>query len=196
MVGVSLGTLFGLAGLGYTVIINASQLINFALGDLAVLGVAICWFCLTVLHMPLALAVLLGVLGPGLYALLIQKAIVTPLVKHGAAFFTVILGTMAMGTISSGSVGIYTRFWWMSIDHFFGVEPLRIKGFFIDTQAGLIIGATLVLVVAYWVFLNKTRWGAALRATGFNRDAATLMGIRTSRMVGLAFVMGGLIARL
>ncbi len=194
VVGVSLGTLFGLAGLGYTIIINASQLVNFALGDLAVFGVALCWFSLTVLHLPLAVAAPLGVVGAGLYALLIQKAIVAPLVKRKAAFFTVILGTMAMGTISSGGVGIYTRFWWMNIDHFFGVEPLRVKGFYIDTQAALIISATVILVVAYWFFLNKTRWGAALRATGFNRDAATLMGIRTSRMVGLAFLMGGVVA--
>ncbi len=194
VVGISLGTLFGLAGLGYTVVINASQLINFALGDLAVLGVGICWFSLTVAHMPLVVTVLLGIAGAGLYALLIQKAIVDPLVQRGAAFFTVILGTMAMGTISSGSVGVYTRFWWMRIDHFFGVEPIRIKGIFIDTQAGLIICTTVVLVVAYWVFLNKTRWGVALRATGFNRDAALLAGIRTSRMVGLAFIMGGVIS--
>jgi branched-chain amino acid transport system permease protein len=75
IVGISLGSLFGLAGLGYTVIINASQLVNFALGDLAMLGVAVCWFSMTVLGLPLGLAFPLGVAGAGLYAFLVQKSI-------------------------------------------------------------------------------------------------------------------------
>lgn len=194
IVGVSLGSLYGLAGLSYTVIINASQLVNFALGDLAMLGVAVCWFCMSVLGLPLSLAFPLGVIATGIYSYLVQTAMVEPLVRRGSAFFTVILGTMAMGTIAAGSVGIYTRFWWMNIDHFFGLEPWRVKTLYIDTQAALIIGATIVLVIGYWLFLNKTRFGTALRATGFNRDASILLGIQTSRMVALAFVIGGVIA--
>lgn len=196
IVGISLGSLFGLAGLGYTVIINASQLVNFALGDLAMLGVAVCWFSKTALGLPLGLAIPLGVIGAGLYALLIQKSIVDPLVRRGAAFFTVILGTMAMGSIAAGGVGIYTGFWWMNIDHFISLEPWRFKNVFIDTQAVIIIASTVILVIGYWFCLNKTRWGTALRATGFNRDASTLMGIQTSRMVAVAFLMGGVIASL
>ena len=75
IVGISLGSLFGLAGLGYTVIINASQLINFALGDLAMLGVAVCWFSMTVLKLPLGLGLPFGVIAAALYAMLIQKSI-------------------------------------------------------------------------------------------------------------------------
>jgi branched-chain amino acid transport system permease protein len=194
IVGVSLGSLFGLAGLGFTIIINASQLINFALGDLAVLGVAITWVSTTALGLPLVVGILLGLLGVGLYSFLIQKAIVNPLLNRGAPFFTVLLGTMAMGIIASGSVGIYTRFWWMNIDHFISLEPWRIKSIYIDTQAAIIIAATVILVIGYWFLLNKTLWGTALRATGFNRDACALMGIQASRMVSAAFVLGGVIA--
>ena len=196
IVGISLGSLFGLAGLGYTVIINASQLINFALGDLAMIGVAVCWFSMTVLKLPLGLALPLGVIAAALYAMLIQKSIVDPLMRRGAALFPMLLGTMALGIIAEGAVGIYTRFWWMNIDHFISLEPWRIENIFIDTQAVIIISATVILVIGYWFFLNKTRWGTALRATGFNRDASTLLGIQTSRMVALAFVVGGVIASL
>jgi branched-chain amino acid transport system permease protein len=103
------------------------------------------------------------------------------------------LGTMAMGIIAAGGVGVYTRFWYMPINPFLGSEPWRIKGFSVDSQAILILIATVMLVVGYWFFLNRTRWGTALRATGFNREVSTLMGIRTSRMVGLAFVASGVI---
>jgi branched-chain amino acid transport system permease protein len=196
IVGISIGSLFGLAGLGYTVIINASQLINFALGDLAMLGVAVCWFSMTVLKLPLGWALPLGVIVAALYAILIQKSIVDPLMRRGAALFSMLLGTMALGIIAEGAVGIYTGFWWMSIDHFISLEPWRIGNIFIDTQAAIIISATVVLVIGYWFFLNKTRWGTALRATGFNRDASILLGIQTSKMVAMAFVVGGVIASL
>ena len=101
---------------------------------------------------------------------------------------------MAVGTIVAGGVGIYTGFYWMQIKYFFGTEPWRVKGLSIDTQGALIIVTTLMLVIAYWFLLNKTRLGTALRATGFNREVSTLMGIQTSRMVRLSFVISGVIA--
>jgi branched-chain amino acid transport system permease protein len=193
IVGVSLGSLFGLAGLSFTIIVNASQLVNFAQGEFAMLGVAVCWFFMSALGFPLWVAFPLGVVGGGLFGFLTHKAIVTPLLQRGARPFSVILGTMAMGTIAAGSVGIYTGFWWMQIPHFLGSEPWRIKSVYIDTQGALIIIATVMLVISYWFFLNKTRWGTALRATGFNREVSTLMGIQTTRMIGLAFVTSGVI---
>jgi len=64
----------------------------------------------------------------------------------------------------------------------------------VDSQGALIVLTTLALVIAYWLLLNKTRTGAALRATGFNREVSTLLGIQTSRMVCLSFVISSVIA--
>jgi len=194
IVGVSLGSLFGLVGLAYTVIINASQLVNFGQGDFAMFGVAVCWFAMSVLGLPLWLAFPIGVVGGALIGLLTEKTIVTPLLRREAHPFYPILGTMAVGTIAAGVVGIYTGFYWMRVDLFLGVEPWRIGKVPVNTQGALIMGATVVLVVAYWFLLNKTLLGAALRATGFNREVSTLLGIQTSQMVRLSFVISGVIA--
>jgi branched-chain amino acid transport system permease protein len=194
VVGVSLGSLFGLVGLAFTVIVNASQLLNFAQGDFAMIGVAVCWFFMSIVGLPLWLSFPLGVIAGGLFGLLTEKVIVTPLLRRGASQFPVMLGTMAMGIIAAGTVGVFTDFWWMEIRHFLGTDPWRVKEFFIDTQGALIIIATVVLVIGYWCLLNKTRLGIALRATGFNREVSMLLGIQTSRMVGLSFVISGVIA--
>lgn len=194
LVGLSLGSLFGLVGVAYTVIINASQLVNFGQGDFAMLGVAVCWFLMSVLGWPLWLAFPIAVVVGGLLGIITEKVMVTPLLKREVHPFYPILGTMAIGTIVAGGVGIYTGFYWMQIKYFFGTEPWKVRGLSIDTQGVLIIIATVMLVIAYWFLLNKTRLGAALRATGFNRDVSTLMGIQTSRMVGLSFVISGVIA--
>jgi branched-chain amino acid transport system permease protein len=194
IVGLSLGSLFGLAGLAYTVIINASQLVNFGQGDFAMLGVAVCWFFMTALGWPLWLAFPVAVIAGGLLGIAAEKAIVTPLLRKEVHPFYPILGTMATGTIVAGGVGIYTGFYWMQIKYFLGTEPWKVKGLSIDTQGAIIIITTVILVIAYWFLLNKTRLGTALRATGFNREVSTLMGIQTSRMVRLSFVISGVIA--
>jgi branched-chain amino acid transport system permease protein len=105
-----------------------------------------------------------------------------------------ILGTMAMGIVAAGGVGVYTKFWWMKINPFLGFEPWRIIGLSIDHQGVLIIIATVLLVIGYWFLLNKTRLGLALRATGFNREVSIILGVQTSKMVGLSFLISGVIA--
>lgn len=194
VVGISLGSLYGLVGLGFTVIINASQLVNFAQGDFAMLGVAVCWFCINALGLPLWLAFPLAVMSGGLYGLLTDKAIVSPLLKRDAPPFSMILGTMAMGTIAAGAVGIYTGFWWMPIEHFMGSESLVLMGLSFDTQGAIIIFVTIMLVIGYWLLLNKTRLGTALRATGYNREVSILLGIQTSKMVAFSFILAGTIS--
>jgi branched-chain amino acid transport system permease protein len=194
VVGVSLGSLFGLVGVGFTVIINATQLVNFGQGDFAMFGVAVCWILMSVLNIPLWLAFPLAVVAGGLFGLLTDKVIVTPLIRRGAAPFAPILGTMAMGMIAAGVVGAYTGFYWMPINHFVSLDPWVIAGINVDTQGGLIIVATILIVVGYWFFLNKTLTGAALRANGFNKEVATLLGIQTSKMVALSFAISGIIS--
>jgi branched-chain amino acid transport system permease protein len=194
VVGVSLGSLFGLVGVAFTVIINATQLVNFGQGDFAMFSVAVCWALISLLGLPLWIAFPLAVVAGGLLGYATDKAIVTPLIKKGADPLSPILGTMAMGMIAAGVVGAYTGFYWMPIEHFISLDPWIIWGIHVDTQGGLIIIATILIVIGYWLLLNKTLMGAALRATGFNREVAVLLGVRTSRMASLSFVISGVIA--
>ena len=194
IVGLSLGSLFGLVGVAFTVIINSSQLVNFGQGDFAMLGVAIAWFFMSVFGWPLWLAFPVAVIGGALFGILTERTIVTPLLEREVHPFYPILGTMAMGIIAAGAVGVYTGFYWMQIGYFISLDPWRVAGIPFDTQGVLIIVVTVMLVIGYWFLLNKTRLGTALRATGFHREVSTLMGIQTARMVLLSFVISGVIA--
>ena len=195
IVGLSLGSLFGLVGVAYTVIINASQLVNFGQGDYAMLGVAVCWFFVSILGLPLWAAFFIAIAAGGLLGIVTNYAIVSPLLKKSEIHeFYPILGTMAVGTIAAGGVGVYTKYYWMPIERFLGQEPWKFGYVYMDTQGIIIIISTVILVIGYWLLLNKTNVGTAFRATGFNREVSQLMGIRTSRMVGLSFVISGVIA--
>lgn len=194
IVGLSLGSLFGLVGLAYTVIINATQLVNFGQGDFAMVGVAVCWALLIKLGLPLWVAFPLAIAAGAMMGLITNAVIVTPLLKRDVHPFYPILGTMSVGTIAAGLVGILTGFYWMPIGHFFGNKPWKIGGVPMDSQGVLIIMATVGIVTAYWYMLHKTRLGMALRATGFNREVSLLAGIQVSRMASLSFVVSGMIA--
>lgn len=194
IVGLSLGSLFGLVGLAYTVIINATQLVNFGQGDFAMVGVAVCWALISKLGLPLWVSFPLAILAGGAMGFITNAAIVTPLLKKDVHPFYPVLGTMSVGTVAAGAVGVFTGFYWMPIEHFFGNEPLKISGVPMDTQGVLIIGTTVAIVTSYWYLLHKTRLGLALRATGFNREVSLLAGIRVGKMASLSFVISGMIA--
>jgi branched-chain amino acid transport system permease protein len=194
IVGLSLGSLFGLVGLAYTVIINATQLVNFGQGDFAMVAVAACWALMTKTGLPLWAAFPLAIVAGGAMGFITNAAIVTPLLKRDVHPFYPILGTMSVGTIAAGAVGVFTGFYWMPIDHFFGNEPWKIGGVPMDSQGVLIIVTTVAIVTAYWYLLHKTRLGLALRATGFNREVSLLAGIQVGKMASLSFVISGMIA--
>jgi len=194
IVGLSLGSLFGLVGLAYTVIINATQLVNFGQGDFAMVGVAVCWAFMAKMGLPLWVAFPLAILAGALMGAITNVVMITPLLKRDVAPFYPILGTMSIGTIAAGTVGVLTSFYWMPIGHFFGADPISVGGVKMDSQGVIIIVSTVILVTVYWMFLNKTRLGMGLRATGFRRDAARLAGVQVDKMAGLSFVLSGVIA--
>lgn len=194
IVGLSLGSLFGLIGLAYTVIINATQLVNFGQGDFSMIGVAVCWALISKAGLPLWVAFPLAIVAGGVVGFITNAIIVTPLLKKDVHPFYPILGTMSVGTILAGSVGVLTGFYWMPIEHFMGNEPIKLGAIPLDTQGVLIILTTVVIVTVYWYLLHKTRLGLALRATGFNREVSLLAGIQVNKMASLSFVLSGMIA--
>jgi branched-chain amino acid transport system permease protein len=136
----------------------------------------------------------LAIVAGGVVGFITNAIIVTPLLKKDVHPFYPILGTMSVGTILAGSVGVLTGFYWMPIEHFMGNEPLRLGAIPLDTQGVLIIVTTVVIVTVYWYLLHKTRLGLALRATGFNREVSLLAGIQVSKMASLSFILSGMIA--
>lgn len=195
IVGLSLGSLFGLIGLGFTVIINSTQLVNFAQADFAVVGVFACWFALNFLKLPLSFGIIFAVLSGILIGILTERAIVTPLLRKGTGgVFAPILGTMSVGMIAAGAIGVFTDFFWMGIPHFISTEPWKVGNIYIESQGALIIVVTVLLVILYWLMLNRTFIGTALRASGYNRETSILLGIQPSKMVGLSFIISGAIS--
>jgi branched-chain amino acid transport system permease protein len=179
MSGIAMGCTYGLVALAFTAIFNASKVINFANGDLAVAGAfAASLFVFSgKVHPAIGfLVVLLVPIAAGLFICQLTE----PSVRKQAPVITSILVTMGGGLIVAGLIGVYTGFSYFHTRFVFGIAPIFGKAR-VPPQYAAIVVATGVLAFGYWWLLNKTYIGLGLRALGINPDMAKLVGINTRR---------------
>jgi branched-chain amino acid transport system permease protein len=187
--GVGVGLIYGLVGIGFCVIYNASGIVNFAQGVFVMLGGMICHTLLTKLSLPLPLAALLTIPLVALAGMLIEFAIVRPMWHRGATLFAIILATLAaqimIERITILTLGDQPR----SLPEFTTGGPLKLGAVAVNYQFFWILGCGALMVVLLWLFFTKTRTGRALRACSQNREAAALLGIPVSRMLLVSFAL-------
>lgn len=191
--GVTVGAIYAAIALGFTLIYNASGVVNFAQGEFVVIG-GMTAAALIGAGVPVwiaaPLAVIAGMLvGVALYRLAIRPAREAPLVSLiiitiGASIFL----RGAMQAVFDKQIHRY--------DGFSGDAPLRVGGATILPQSLWIIGGSIAIFAFLAWFLNRTRAGRGIRATASNRMAAALVGINTGRAMNLSFALSAAIGAL
>jgi branched-chain amino acid transport system permease protein len=187
--GVGVGLIYGLVGIGFCVIYNASGIVNFAQGVFVMLGGMVCEVLLTQLGIPLIFAVALTIPLVAVSGIVMELAIVRPMMHRGATLFAVILATLAaqimIERITLLTFGDRPR----TYQEFTTGGPLKIGDLAIGYQLFWILGCGALLVLLLWLFFTRTRTGRALRACSQNREAAQLLGIPVARMMLIAFAL-------
>ncbi len=187
--GVGAGLIYGLVGIGFCVIYNASGIVNFAQGVFVMLGGMVCQALLSRFGLPVWLAALLTIPIVAVLGTAIDVLIVRPMWDRGAALFAIILATLATQTalerITLLVLGDQPR----SFDAFTAGGPLKLGQIAISYQLFWILGCGLLLVGALALFFSRTTAGRALRACSQNREAAALLGIPVGRMLMLSFAL-------
>ncbi|WP_460450824.1 branched-chain amino acid ABC transporter permease [Alsobacter sp. SYSU BS001988] len=187
--GVGVGLIYGLVGIGFCVIYNASGIVNFAQGVFVMLGGMVCHALLTRLGLPLALAAILTVPIVAGVGMLIETLVVRPMWNRGATMFAIILATLAtqimIERITILTLGDQPR----SIPSFTPGGPLKLGDVAVGYQLFWILGCGALMVGLLWLFFTRTRTGRALRACSQNREAAALLGIPVSRMLLVSFAL-------
>jgi len=187
------GALYGLVGLAFLAIYNASRLLNFSQGEFLMLGGIGCWLTVKVWMLPIPLAFIIVVGGVALVGVVIQM-LATPLINRHMPMFTIAILTMGCSQVIQGIVGPATSFQFEHVRPFFGATLVRIFGHVMLPEQVLIIVATVLLAVTYGIFLRMTWLGRGLRAIGVDREMAGLVGIRAGVMSVVAFIISASIA--
>jgi branched-chain amino acid transport system permease protein len=187
--GLSVGCIYGLIGIGFCVIYNASGIVNFAQGAFVMLGGIVTFALLTSFGMPMIVAGALATVAVAILGVVIERLVVRPLWDRNATMFVIILATLAAQIVIERATLIAVGDQPKSIPIFTDLPPIRIAGVAIGYQILWIIGTSLLLIALLALFFQKTLVGRAMRACSVNREAAALQGIPVSRMLALSFAL-------
>jgi branched-chain amino acid transport system permease protein len=188
--GLTVGAVYALVALGFTLIYVASDVVNFAQGEFVMLG-GMGTVSLTALGLPLPLAAVLAVVATTLVGLALHRLAIEP--ARGASAVTLIIITIGASIFLRGLAQVVFDRQLHRLPAFFGDRPVAVLGATILPQSFWVIGGGVVIVVLLWAFLERTLTGKAVLATAGNRLAARLVGIDTGRIVGLSFAVSAAI---
>ncbi len=184
--GITVGATYALAALGFTLIYNASNVINFAQGEFIMLGGMLAVY-FSQAGLPLPVALVLAIVVPAIVGVVVEKLAIEPV--KGAESVTLIIITIGASLVIRGLVQVWLGKNTFSLPAFSGDVPLHFLGATLMPQSLWVLGVTAVVVLALWYFFNHTLHGKAMLATSHNRVAAELVGINTNWVLFLSFAM-------
>ena len=187
--GVAVGCIYGLIGIGFCVIYNASGIVNFAQGAFVMMGGMITFSAFNTLGLPLWLAAAIAIVATAASGVVIERIVVRPLWDRNATMFVMILATLAAEIVIDRLALIVAGDQPKTLPPFTDLPPMRLGGIAISYQFLWIVGLSLLLIVLLGQFFKRTKTGKAMRACAFNREAASLQGINVSRMLSLSLRM-------
>ncbi len=206
--GLTLGSVYALIALGYSLVYGILKLLNFAHGDVFMVGAFIGFGALQLLggatdpvfsiYLVLPLVVVAAMAGCAVLGVTIERFAyrplrdaprIAPLISAlGVSFFLVYSMQLMFGT----EFRDYDAFSMANGDLFFkGIDIGNVK---VPLIRIIIIVSAFALMVVLWLLVTRTRIGKAMRATSYDRDAAAMMGIDIDRVIVFAFVLAGALA--
>lgn len=184
--GVTVGAIYALVGLGFSVIYNASNVINFAQGEFVMIG-GMATVSFMAAGVPMPIAILLAVLAATFVGFLLEKLAIEP--ARNSSVVGLIIITIGASIFLRGTAQLIWDQNYHNLPAFSGNEPILVGGAALQPQSLWVLGGAGVIVVLLWGFFNRTRLGKAMLATSFNPMAAELVGINTKRMLQISFAL-------
>jgi branched-chain amino acid transport system permease protein len=185
--GITVGGIYGLVALGFNIIYNATDVINFAQGEFVMLGAMIMVLLNSTLHIPLALAFFLSILIVTAIGVIFERLAINPV--RNASVMTLIIITIGASILLRGIALIAWKDESIPVPPFSSGEPVFILGASITLQRFWVLGVAIITVLAVHFFYKYTYIGKAMRATAINRTAASLMGVNVRFMVMCSFAL-------
>ncbi|MGV2977484.1 branched-chain amino acid ABC transporter permease [Roseibium alexandrii] len=191
--GLTVGAVYALVALGFTIIYNASDVVNFAQGEFVMLGGMITVFAFDA-GLPLPLAALLAIVATAAIGVALNKFAIEP--ARGAPVVSLIIITIGASILIRGATQVLFDKQLHRLPAFSGDDPIHLLGATLLPQSLWVIGGAFVIFIALWLFFTRTLLGKAVLATANNRLAAQLVGINTGFVMTLSFALSAAIGAL
>lgn len=184
--GVTVGSTYALVGLGFAIIYNASDVVNFSQGEFVMIG-AMSAISLLGVGVPYIPALFAAVAIAVCVGMLLQKFAIQP--AKGASVVTMIIITIGASIFLRGVALLVWGKSFHALPPFTGEAPIRVAGATILPQSLWVMGVTVVLVLLVRYFFTRTELGKAVLACSYNKTAAHLVGINVNLMLLMAFAI-------
>lgn len=191
--GLSLGAIYALIALGYTMVYGIVMLINFAHGDIMMVGAYVSFFSISIFKTNILVAMIVAMLSSALLGIVIEKVAYKPLRNSTriAALITAIGVSLFLEYITIFFLGANQRVYPSEAFH---VENYNFMGLLVSNKDIFIIISAVILMIILQIFIKKTKTGKAMRAVSLDKDAAMLMGISVDRTISITFAIGSSLA--
>ncbi len=193
--GLSLGSIYAIIAIGYTMVYGIAKMLNFAHGDVIMVGAYVAFSVITTLTLPTGVGILASIVGCMLLGMTIEKVAYKPL-RHATSSLAVLITAIGVSYFLQNMAllifGSNPKMFTSIVP--FAWQRIQIGDFMIQTISVICIIVSIVLVALLQTFINKTRPGQAMLACAQDRGAASLMGISVDKTISLTFAIGSAMA--
>lgn len=192
--GVSLGSIYALIALGYTMVYGIINLINFAHGDIYMIGAYVGYFCMTFLGLGVFPSLVIAMVVCAVIGVTIEKIAYKPL--RNSPRITVLITAIGVSLFLQYVTMYFMKANVRSYPPLTGIlaDTINLGGIIISMKQVLIVAITVILVVSLQIIVKNTRIGKAMRAVSLDKDAAELMGINVNNTISFTFALGSALA--
>ena len=190
--GLAVGSVYSLVALGFVLIYKASGVINFAQGELLMLGAYVCLALLVQAQLPFWVALGLTLAAMGLVALLLERTVLRPLI--GEPVISIIMATIGLAAVFKAGTAPAWGTQLRSFPAIFPDEPVRLGEVVISQVYIWTFLTAMALMVAFGLFFKFTRLGVAMRATANSHQVALSMGISVKAIFALSWCISAVVS--
>ncbi len=190
--GIAVGCIYGLIALGFVLIYKATEMVNFAQGDLMMLGAFVAYTLISGLGLPYWLGLLGAVIIMAVLGYLLDAVLLRPVI--GQPQFAIVMLTIGLGFILRAAAGFIWGHDPLSFETPFSGKVVNAGGVVIATENLAIIFGTVVLCIILYAFFRFTRLGVAMQAASQNQLAAYYMGIPVKRIFSMIWALSAGVA--
>ncbi|PJJ55608.1 branched-chain amino acid ABC transporter permease [Compostimonas suwonensis] len=187
--GLAVGSIYGLIALGFLIIHHATGIVNFAQGNMLMVGAVTSYLVVSQFGLSYFVAIPVVVVVAVLVALVFDHGLVRPLQRRGAPVYSIVVGTLVFGIILAELAALIAGDQQRGVPPLVPNDPISLAGLSVRPQTLLSVLVAWAIVVGVWFFFNRTLSGLSLKAVGLNRTGAEVTGIRVPRMLTIAFIV-------
>lgn len=190
--GLSLGSIYALIALGYTMVYGICKMLNFAHGDVIMVGAYTLSIAMSTLHFPPFLSILTSMVVCAVLGVLIERIAYKPLRQASplAVLITAIGVSYFLQSLALLIFGSTQR----RVESAINVASIQVGDFTISGNAAITLVLTIILMVGLTWFINNTMTGKAMLAVSEDKGAAQLMGVNVNKTIAVTFLIGSALA--